>query len=198
MSLEPPKGGQETWFLLKACNRNVIYTGASVYHRQGLVSTTKGGAKLVKAMVISQVVTDFEHRRYGLATHFLKLLAEQMDSREGEEHIYFSVLYSGPKTQLFQKCGWRPLPAKQLRIALGDLPYSELKDVFDRYVYYVRYSRFLYWDEVVFWHRAFNGLSMMAMSAFKHSTAHAQILLSSDLILWHLGRAAARQAMSGQ
>lgn len=69
------------------------------------MSTTKGGAKLVKAMVISQVVTDFEYRRYRLATHFLKLLAEQIDSREGEDHIAFSVLYSGPKTELFQSCG---------------------------------------------------------------------------------------------
>lgn len=100
-----PKGGQETWLLLDASNHSLVYTGASAYHRQGLVSTTKGGAKLVRAMVISQVVTDFENRRQRLATLFLKLLAEQIDSREGEEHIAFSVLYSGPKTQLFQRCG---------------------------------------------------------------------------------------------
>ncbi|KAL6902901.1 hypothetical protein GGI43DRAFT_382181 [Trichoderma evansii] len=100
-----PKGDQETWLLLDANNHNFVYTGASAYHRQGLVSTTKGGAKLVRAMVISKVVTDFEYRRHRLATHFLKLLAEQIDSREGEEHIAFSVLYSGPKTELFRNCG---------------------------------------------------------------------------------------------
>lgn len=104
-SILPPKGDQETWLLLDARNHNLVYTGASAYHRQGLVSTTKGGAKLVRAMVISQVITDFENRNQRFATHFLKLLAEQIDSREGEEHIAFSVLYSGPKTQLFQRCG---------------------------------------------------------------------------------------------
>lgn len=104
-SILPPKGDQETWLLLDASNHNLVYTGASAYHRQGLVSTTKGGAKLVRAMVISQVITDFENRNQRFATHFLKLLAEQIDSRKGEEHIAFSVLYSGPKTQLFQRCG---------------------------------------------------------------------------------------------
>lgn len=197
-SIELPKGGQETWFLLDAGNHHLVYTGASVHHRQGLVSTVKGGAKLAKATAISQVVTDFEYRFHGLATHFLKLLAEQMDSREGEEHIAFSVLYSGPKTQLFQRCGWRPLPARQLRIALGDLQFSALKGYFDQYPNYAPYLRYLNWEDLESWHREYNGLSMMAMSAVKHPTTHAQIILSSDLTMWHLRRASARQGILRQ
>lgn len=104
-STEVLGGTPETWLLFDVDARNVVYTGASVFPRQGLVSTTKGGAKLVRAMIISQVVTDFGYRCCGLATHFLNLLANQMDSREDDEHIAFSVLYSGPRTELFQRCG---------------------------------------------------------------------------------------------
>lgn len=196
VSAELPRGGQETWLLMDPGSHNVVYTGASVYHRQGLVSTTKGGAKLVRATVISQVVTDFGHRSCGLATHFLKLLAEQMDNRVGEEHIAFSVLYSGPKTDLFQRCGWRPLLAKQLRIALGDLQHSALeRDYFDRYPKYYQYTKHLFWEHLISWHREYNGLSMMAMSAVKHSAVHAQIVLSNYFIMWHLRRVELRQTI---
>lgn len=193
---ELPRGVQETWLLFDPGARNVVYTGASVYHRKGLVSTTKGGAKRVRAMVISQVVTDFGHRCCGLATHFLNLLAHQIDSREGEDHIAFSVLYSGPKTDLFQGCGWRPLPAKQLRITLGGLQFSESDEYHNRYPEYSRYMRHLYWEHIEEWLRETNGLSMMAMSAIKHPTVHAQIVLSRDFMAWHLRRSLIRHSIT--
>ncbi|KAK1239189.1 hypothetical protein MKX08_006250 [Trichoderma sp. CBMAI-0020] len=198
-SAELPRGVQETWLMFDPGSRNVVYTGASIYHRKGLVSTTKGGAKLVRATIVSQIVTDFGHRSCGLATHFLNLLAEQMDGREGEEHIAFSVLYSGPKTDLFQRCGWRPLPAKQLRIVLGDLQYDQLrKNYFDRYPKYAQYTKYLFWENLVDWHGESNGLSMMAMSAVKQPTAHAQIVLLNDFTRWHLRRASLRQTISSE
>ncbi|KAM0513047.1 hypothetical protein ACHAPE_008254 [Trichoderma viride] len=156
----------------------------------------QGGAKRVRAMVISQVVTDFGHRCCGLATHFLNLLAHQMDSREGDDHIAFSVLYSGPKTDLFQRCGWRPLPAKQLRITLGGLQFSESGEYHNRYPEYSRYMRHLYWEHIEEWLRETNGLSMMAMSAIKHPTVHAQIVLSRDFIAWHLRRSLIRHSIT--
>jgi hypothetical protein len=103
--LPAPIGGQEIWFLHHANDDHFIYTGAVARHRDGLISTTKGGAKVVKAMVISQIVTRFESRMCGYATHFLKLLAEEMDNRKGEERIAFSVVYSGPNTDFFHKRG---------------------------------------------------------------------------------------------
>lgn len=151
-SMKIPGGAQETWLLFNDFFRNDVYTGGSVFHRQGLLSTAKGGAKPVRATIISQVVTDFALRCCGLATHFLNLLAAQMDSREDDEQIAFSVLYSGPKTDLFQRCGWKPLPAKQLRIALGGLQMSELLTYLHRYPKYEKYTRYLFENDLERWH----------------------------------------------
>ncbi|KAL7923414.1 hypothetical protein ACQKWADRAFT_48882 [Trichoderma austrokoningii] len=196
-TLELPDGGQETWFLLSSSDHGII-SGASVYHRQALLRTTKG-VKLARASVISQVVTQLEFRLCGYTAHFLKLLAEQMDSREGQERIDFSILYSGPNTRLFQRCGWRPLHAKQLRITLRNVQRNALDDYFAQYPQYLPYMKYLTsWDEFFQWHRDYKGLSMMAMSDVKHPTAHAQIVLSSSLVSWHLERDMARLYILGE
>ncbi|KAM0249027.1 hypothetical protein ACHAQJ_009234 [Trichoderma viride] len=96
---------QEIWFLHHVNNSNIVHTGAVARPREGLISTTKGGAKIVRAMVISQLVTNFESRMQGYATHFLKLLAEELDKRKGKDRIAFSVVYSGPNTEFFHMRG---------------------------------------------------------------------------------------------
>ncbi|KAL7795882.1 hypothetical protein V8C37DRAFT_31693 [Trichoderma ceciliae] len=95
---------EELWVLHDLDMPILTYTGAIARQRVGIVSTTKG-AKIVRAMVISQLVTNIYDRRRGHATDFLRLLAKEMDSREGQERIAFSVVYSGPNTDFFQKRG---------------------------------------------------------------------------------------------
>ncbi|RFU73348.1 acyl acyltransferase [Trichoderma arundinaceum] len=99
-----PNLTEQVWVTHHAKYPMLLYTGAIARQRAGLVSTTKG-AKVVNGIIISQLVTSVYYRMRGYATEFLKLLAQEMDGREDPDRIAFSVVYSGPNTDFFQKRG---------------------------------------------------------------------------------------------
>lgn len=95
----------QIWIMHSPEHSNWIYTGAVVRQREALVSTKKG-AKVVNGVVISQLLSHVYWRRYGTGTVFLNCLAHELDRREGNGGIAFSVLYSGgSSTDFFEKRG---------------------------------------------------------------------------------------------
>ncbi|KAH6604148.1 acyl acyltransferase [Trichoderma cornu-damae] len=94
----------KVWVLHHAQYPDYVYTGGITRQRTGLVSTTKG-AKLVKGIIISRIVTSMFYRRTGCATSFMRLLAQEIDKGEGQDRIAFSVVYGGSNTDLFYRCG---------------------------------------------------------------------------------------------
>ncbi|TFB00965.1 hypothetical protein CCMA1212_007146 [Trichoderma ghanense] len=95
---------EEFWYTRHCADLSKIYSGANVRCRPALISTARG-FKHVRGAVISQFSTAPEQRRRGHGTEFLKRLAEEMDRREGEDRIEFSVVYGGPNTNFLKKRG---------------------------------------------------------------------------------------------
>lgn len=95
---------EEFWYTRYCAEESTIYSGAIINSRPAIISTARG-FKHVKGAVISQFYTAPERRRRGHGTQFLKLLAEEMDGRTGEDRIEFSIVYGGPNTNFLKQCG---------------------------------------------------------------------------------------------
>ncbi|KAL7795881.1 hypothetical protein V8C37DRAFT_414574 [Trichoderma ceciliae] len=75
---------------------------------------------------------------------------------------------------------------------MGGLQLSGVHEYVKRYGRNCKYTGFLATDETPNLYRDYDGISMMAMSAIKGPTTHAQFLPSKELAEWHVMRSGAR------
>ncbi|KAF7544903.1 hypothetical protein G7Z17_g9586 [Cylindrodendrum hubeiense] len=176
---EASVGHMSHWILRMPEEPLALIASCTTYTRDAIATTGKG-TRNSKAVIVSNVFTLPEHRMRGMAKLLLTKLLDHMDQGKlGDAE--FSVVYGDVYTDLFEGLGWKPLPATQLRITLGQMKkLQERKGVTG--------AKFLGYKDVCELSDADINSSKLRLSGHRDRKAHVQILPTKPLKCWHLMR----------
>ncbi|KAK7426521.1 hypothetical protein QQZ08_006980 [Neonectria magnoliae] len=169
------KGNTAYWVLRMPQNPLALISSCTTYMRDAIITTGQGTRK-TKAAIITDVFTHPEYRMRGMAKMLLTKLRNQMD-RDEFGSADFSVVYGEGHTDWLRGLGWKPIPATQLRISLGQLKLEERK--------YVPGAKFLgYMEEPNLISKDVN-TSKLRLSGYRDQKTHVQVLPTDQLLRWH-------------
>ncbi|KFA61727.1 hypothetical protein S40285_08399 [Stachybotrys chlorohalonatus IBT 40285] len=117
LKTEANEEGSAVWVLHPPDEPLEIVSSCTTLSRPAAVNTGKG-SRTVTAVVITHIFTRPEFRGKGIATVLLTKVQDVLDSRS-DVKVEFSVIYSDFQCGLYERLGWRPYRATQLRILLG-------------------------------------------------------------------------------
>ncbi|KOS20898.1 hypothetical protein ESCO_004211 [Escovopsis weberi] len=109
--------GKIAWWVLYFREDRSVVSSCATQLRDAIMSTPTG-VKTVKAAVITQIFTVPSHRLQGMATRLLRCVHTALDEMEGTR-VMFSVAYGCDYAPFFQRLGFQPYRADELRIVLG-------------------------------------------------------------------------------
>ncbi|KAH8729612.1 hypothetical protein BGZ61DRAFT_446698 [Ilyonectria robusta] len=176
---EASMGNTSHWILRRPEDPMAVITSCTTYMRDA-IATTGQGTRNSRAVIVTNVFTHSEHRMRGMAKLLLKKLQDHMD-RGNLGNAEFSVVYGDVYMDLFQGLGWKPLPATQLRISLG-----QMKKLQERS--HVPGAKFLGYTDVCELSDADMNTSKLRLSGHRDRKVHVQILPTKPLKCWHLMR----------
>lgn len=166
------------WVLFSKKDPDTIISSCTTSVRD-VITNTGQGVRPAKAVIVTDVFTHSHHRFQGMATRLLKDVQATLD-RKPDERVEFSLIYSGVHTEFYERLGWKPYPAKQMRLILGALEIDRLIETDE--------LKILNFDALCDWVHRDVTISKLRLSGMRDAKAHVQILPSPQLMTWHLMR----------